>query len=153
MRERWLLPVLSTTLCLACSEPVILKQFGDISVSDPMVSGSQLQVEVVNKTGEELCYFRDGLFYGPGVNEGGSGETEIMRPAVGAQTLEEIKISRTNRLGIDLILLPPEGGRLSIEISGQEAIQAGDDVSFDLVFCKPEQDGRHRSLVYSSRLK
>ncbi|WP_206742007.1 hypothetical protein [Erythrobacter longus] len=114
---------------------------------------NQLKVDILNETGQELCYFEDGLSYGPNSIVGSSGETNISRPAIGNQTLEMIKLSSTNRY--DFILKEVGHGRheISIKITGQYPIQSGDDLSFDLIYCKPEPDGKHRSLIYQSRLK
>lgn len=155
MMKPLLLLIAGSLLSSACSQPasVPLQEFGEISVSDPRVVGEELKVDILNETGQELCYFEDGLFYGPGSIEGSEGLTDIALPAVGNQTLEMIKASRTNTY--DFVLRKIGQGRheISIKITGQYPISAGDDLSFDLIYCEPEADGQHRSLVYLSRLR
>ena len=89
--------IVCSLLCVACSQSEILIQFDDIWVSDPKIADSHLSVEIINKTGQDLCYFEDGLFFGPNAIEGGSGRTEL-RPAVDNPSLEEIKFSGTGRI-------------------------------------------------------
>lgn len=145
--------ITGSLLSSACSQPasVPLKEFGEVSVSDSRVVDEQLKVDILNETGQELCYFEDGLFYGPGSIERSEGLTHIARPAVGNQTLEMIKASRTNTY--DFVLRKIGQGRheISIKITGQYPINSGDDLSFDIIYCDPEPDGQHRSLVYLSR--
>lgn len=153
MTRHALAVLVTLSLLSACSPPSDLKEFGDIWVSDPIVEDSQVKVQVFNKTNEPLCYFEDGLFYGPNSIEGGSGETEIGRPGIGAASLREIKLSRTNRYDFRLKRLREGRGEISMEIAGQYPIRSGDDLAFDIVYCNPESDGLHRFVVYSSRLR
>lgn len=152
---KWAFLLLAGSLLIsACSQPPPqpLKKFGEISVSDPRVVDGRLSVDILNETGEELCYFEDGLSYGPSYIEGSTGETDISRPAVGNQTLEMIKLSSTNRYDYVLRKIGQGRHKITIEITGQNPIKAGDDLSFDIIFCEPESDGQHRSLIYLSRL-
>lgn len=153
MMKQVFILALSSLLSVACSQSEPLRQFDNIRVSDPRVVEGQLMVDIVNDTGHDLCYFEDGLSYGPKSTEGSSGKTEILRPAIGNASLKELKLSNTNRPGFKLVRLPRGDGQISIRISGQHPLAVGDDLTFSIIYCDPESDGLHRSLVYSSRFK
>lgn len=144
--------IVCSLLSVACYQSEQLRQFENIWVSDPRIVDSRLSVAIVNKTGQDLCYFNDGLFFGFNAIEGSSGRTQILRPTTGNSSLETIKFGGTGRTDFKLVKLPRGKGEISIALSDHSFPNSGDDLSFSIIFCEPEADGLHRSLVYSSRL-
>lgn len=133
----------------ACSQSENWIEFEGVSVSDPKVVGTELHVQMINDTGEELCYFEDGLAFGPGVIEGNAQATELGQ-GYPADTLEEIKFGMTRSYDFSLQRVGQGKNQISLEIDGEKPIAFGDDVAFDIIFCRPKADGKFHKLSYSS---
>jgi hypothetical protein len=137
---------------IACSEFQELHDFGVIAVSDPTVGPDGIRVKVKNNSEMPLCYFEDAVFYGPGVIEGASGQTQIADPGGDLVKLSELEIEHTGSVARIVVEIPPGSGTISFPIATSD-IQSGDDLSFSLFGCVPERDDLHRTYYYIARLK
>lgn len=149
MIRRFVPYILLFTMALyACGQADVYTEIVEgISVSEPQWDGNLMVLRIRNQSDFEYCIFEDGTFSGEDVIEGNARSIEL-GPAVDTDRIEELRFFN-GRDGGEIIVISP--GEQEIRIGPiLDRNNRGFELAVSIFKCQPEDDGRHKSLVYTS---